>query len=671
MNFSFHNQLIIKTRTKNYFYYNTILNSTLDKLSNFEKYNEYLSIGNGTANQESQNIFHLSNKLLTTKLVNSSFQSDISKGNLFAKYEFIVSKNEINENYITEIGLSNNDNNPVIYNYFSLISNDTPNGIYIQNENEIVFEVTINLTINENNTTLLTSGSNPFIEFLLGNGLSNVYICKGTNYSNNERINREINNNQLYLCNKKTNIIDNSLEIEFEYSFNNGEIDEILFISDNRVFARKNLKEFISPTKIQNEFPSKDNYIIKIEEDIKSVSSIFNQSTQTSEQNCFVSKYANSLGDKINLPFNNLFNNETSRFLSKDGRYLFFVLNDKVYGFVNDNFSVKKLNTSEITDDNISKIISFDKFVFVISKIKPYVSTYSIEDNIIKKQNNNFENFENLEKLENYLQIDITLCKNGKFILGLICEDKTALSIYFSFDINSEFRIENQIQNNKEFHYLLAMYKNNFCDGQMIYLKEGESSVECRIVTHSANESETDIYSSLAYHLTKDATRIYCKNRAIVSEKSTTPSVIIYYYPQIYEYNLPLISDEINDYISEDLNYIIQKRSGNDFKIYNLVGYNTPEEFVNSFSEICNTDEILDFEFMNDSLLIFTNNKEEPIVCFNLNLNKTQIENVSNKNTNYFINYLKYNKLGTDNKPVKFLFSTRINLWFFQIKFIK
>ena len=153
MNFSFHNQLIIKTRTKNYIFYNTILNSTLDKLSNFEKYNEYLSIGNGTANQESQNIFHLSNKLLTTKLVNSSFQSDISKGNLFAKYEFIVSKNEINENYITEIGLSNNDNNPVIYNYFSLISNDTPNGIYIQNENEIVFEVTINLTINENNTT--------------------------------------------------------------------------------------------------------------------------------------------------------------------------------------------------------------------------------------------------------------------------------------------------------------------------------------------------------------------------------------------------------------------------------------------------------------------------------------------------------------------------------------
>ena len=79
----------------------------------------------------------------------------------------------------------------------------------------------------------------------------------------------------------------------------------------------------------------------------------------------------------------------------------------------------------------------------------------------------------------------------------------------------------------------LSIYKNNFCDGQMIYLKEGASSVECRIVTHNANQIETDVYSSLAYHLTKDATKIHCKNRAIISEKSTDPSIVIYYYPQI------------------------------------------------------------------------------------------------------------------------------------------
>ena len=65
---------------------------------------------------------------------------------------------------------------------------------------------------------------------------------------------------------------------------------------------------------------------------------------------------------------------------------------------------------------------------------------------------------------------------------------------------------------------------------------------------------------------------------------------------------------------------------------------------------------------MKDSLLIFLNNKEESIIGFNLNLNKTQIENVSNKSTNYLLNLTKYNKLGSKNKPINFSLSTRINL---------
>lgn len=671
MNFSFHNQLNIKTKTKTYTFYNTVLKSILEKLAKFEKYNEYLSIGNGKPSQEFQNNFQLTNKIFTTKLSNSSFQSDISKGNLFSKYEFLISKKDLNCDYITEIGLSDDKNESIIFNYFSLISDESPNGINIENENEISFEIIIHLTVNENINNILTSGNNPFIEYLLGNGLNDVYITKGTNYCENVRIEREFDNRNLILCNKTSNISDNSLEICFESNINIGEINEILFILNNKVFARRNLKEYNEPINLNQTFQSKENYIIKIEDDIKNVNSLYNNSTQTYETNYYISKYANSLGDKVSLPFNNLFNKDTTRFLAKDGKYIFFVIDDKVYGFVNDNFSIKELNTSEINDDNILKIISFDNFVFVISKAKPYISTYTIYNNTIIKNINNFNSIVNFEKIEKCLQIDITYCKNNQFILGLICEDKTALSIYFSLNNEQEFIFDNEITNNKEFHYLLAMYKNNFCDGQMIYLKEGSTSVECRIVTHSADKTETDIYSSLAYHLTKDARKIYTKNRAIISEKNSNPSVVIYYYPQIYEYNLPLISDEINNYISEDLNYIIQKRIGNEYKIYNLVGYDLPEEFNNSISELVNTSEIEDFEFMKDSLLIFTNNKEEPIICFNFDLNKTQVENVSSKNNQYIANLDKYNKLGSDGKSIKFSFISKVDLWYFLIKYIK
>ena len=95
MNFSFHNKLTIILKNKKYEFYNSILKSTLNQLANFGKFNEYISIGNGLPNSDFQNNFHLSNYISTHQLSNKSIQSDISKGDLFAKYEFIVSKENL------------------------------------------------------------------------------------------------------------------------------------------------------------------------------------------------------------------------------------------------------------------------------------------------------------------------------------------------------------------------------------------------------------------------------------------------------------------------------------------------------------------------------------------------------------------------------------------------
>ena len=669
MKLSFHNRLAVKIKNKSYIFYNSLLPSTLERLSTFQNYNSFISIGNGLPDNSIQNQCKLSKFLKTIPLSNKTFQSDISKGVLFARYEFYLANNNTSLEYLTELGLSNDEQNPSIYNYFSLISDETPNGISISNKDEVLFEITINLTIEEQ-SILLTSGQNPFIEYLLGNGLGDVYICNSSNQSENIRITREFNPNlNLSLCSKSANLENNSLEISFEQNLTNGELDEILFVANNKVFARKNIKE-INPT--QNEtsgYYAKENYIIKINEDIKSITSITNQDNNTPESNYFVSNYANSFGDKINLPFDNLFDSTSCRFLSKCGSLIFFVLSDKVYGYKNQSFNIIKLDTSNIDDNDISKIISFDNYVFIISKIFPYISTYIISNNRLIKTENNFSNLSNIEDIKNAFQLDITHCKNNKFILGIIKENKTALTIYFDYSEDIGFSVSNQIENNKEFNYLVGMYHNNFCDGQIIYLKEGNSSAECRLVTHSADMVETDIYSSLAYHLMKDSKNIYSKSRAIISEKTTEPSIVIYYYPQIFEYKLPLISEEIKDFISADLNYIIQHYKNNEFKIYNLVGYDTPEEFINTIDILESPNHILDFEFMKDTLLIFTNNKTEKIIAYNLKLNKTQIENLSKNNTNYLVNLTKYNKLGKNNETINFKFISRITIWYFQTKF--
>ena len=108
----------------------------------------------------------------------------------------------------------------------------------------------------------------------------------------------------------------------------------------------------------------------------------------------------------------------------------------------------------------------------------------------------------------------------------------------------------------------------------------------------------------------------------------------------------------MNDYISTNLNYLIQKINDSEYHIYNLIGYDNPEEFIDGLPKEINPVDILDFEFLNDTLLIFQNKKEEPIVAYNLNLNKTQIENVTSNNSQYEIMMEKYNKLGNEKECV-------------------
>lgn len=676
MKFSFHNKLEINVNGIKRVFFNTMLTSLLQKLSNFESYNQYLCIGNGVPDTEKQSKCTLTNYLTQATLNSKQIQSEIDKDILYATYQYKIKKTDINSTHISEVGLGENEkideNNPTIYNYFSLISDDSPNGIDISNLDEIVFEITIYLNLSEDSDFLLTAGKNVFIEFLLGNGLDEVYTSTGSNFANNARIKRTITENQpLQVCEKSASIINNTLTLSFENTLSQGEIDEILYVSNKQVFARKNLKEHNDVKTGEITTTPKANYVIKLEEDIKTISSIKRNSDNASETNYFATNYANSYGDKVFLPFGNLFDANTPRFISKYGQMILFVYNSKVYAYQNKNFMITEINTREITDENIKNIISFDKFIFIISETDPYISTYIVSENTIKKVENNFGKFEHYAEFETMQAIDITLSNDNTFMLGILTNTNTALTLYFTFDNSLGFEIGDYITNSKQFNYVLAMYKNNFCDARMIYLKEGESSLYCRIVTHMPDKSETDVYSSLAYSLTNNCTKIYAKSRGIISEKNADTKIVIFYYPQMFQYNLPLISDEVSDYISHNLNYIIQKLADGSYKTYNLVGYDTPESFTNDISDLVNHDKILDIEFLDDTVLFFLDDDLEKVVAFNLKLNKTQIENVSKNDDSYSISYLAYDKLGKSGQAVNFSFVTQVNLWYFQTKFLK
>ena len=670
MKFKLHNKLVIKSNKSEMTFFNKMFTTIFDALSNLKPYNKFLVLGNGI-NDNQEITRNIVNPIYFTEYENISYQTDIENSPLYAKLEYKIDTRKISCDYISELGLYNGDkDNLIAYNYFYLIDENNPNGLYIKESNELVFEIYIYLTLTETQNNILTSGNNELIKFLLGNGLGDVYACRGSNYSTN-RIKRELpSTNEKYLCKTTFEIIDNNINLTFSVDIKSGECNEILFLTQDSVFARMNIKEIKEPSIITQTISPKVHYVIDLNYDIKSVNSVKNLTTLENEMDIYILNYANSFGDKISTGFNNLFNNETPRFLSKDGNKIFFVIDDVVYGYFNKDFSIHKISTNNIKFEYVTKIISFEDNVFIITKIQPYIFSFKIINNAAVQVKNNFNSLGHLDKVLTNRAIDITLTKNNLFMLSLIADDGNGYTTYFSHDTLNGFVCKSTLTSNYNFSYLVSMYKNNFCDGQSIFLQEGETSTDCRIVTHNADETITNVYSSLGFHYTNNTKTISSKSRAVIIEKDTAPYLYIYYYPQVFEYELPLLSSAVSNYISTNLNYLIQKNSDNEYHIYNLIGYDNPEEFIDGFPSQIDKNEIVDFEFLDDTLLIFLSKKEEPIVAYNLNLNKTQIENVSSNDASYEIEMTKYNKLGINGEGVILNLKTEITLWHFQIKFL-
>ena len=673
MKLNFHNKIEVVSNKKTLVFFNSMLPSIFSAIQNQEKFTNCLAIGTG-APSENQNVFKLSTHLKTCKLQTELIQNDISKGICYIKKSIVLSDYfDLIGKHVTEIGFTHEiSNEPTIVNYISLISEDTPNGVYVSKTDPVLIYVYLYLNINSNNNFVLTAGKNPFVSFLLGEGLSgNFYATRGNCLIDNSLMERHASDFLTkFECFVNFEFIadNNLLNLTIQSNLNVGKTYEIVFLIENEPFARLQMLN-IKPQTLQSiNFSPKESFVIDLGEDVSHVEKIVNNSTNQEESNTYFKNYATSFGDKITLPFNLMFNADTPRFVSKEGDKIYFVIDDQVYGYVNENYQLHSLNTSNIQVQQITKIVSFENFVFVFSDTEPFVSAFCYN-------NDNFDKIEiqSLTELKTTLSsalfVDAVCSKSNTFMIAAIdFENNFGHTFYFNFDESTNtFTYISKLVAEYQFSYLLAMHKNNFSDARIMFLKEGEYSNQCKIVTHFPDATVEDIYTVLGYFYTKDTKEVYVKSRAVITEKTTSPRIMLFYYPQMYQYKLPLISDEDDDYFSTNLLYLIQKR-GSSFEIYNLVGYNTPQKFKNGFSNFLKQESIVDFEFLNDTLLIFTNNESEPVIGLNLQETSGLIENVSDNMVTYNVSMSNYNILGNNNEGVIATFHATISIWYFQIK---
>lgn len=670
MNLQYHNKIEIKTANKKFCFYNTMLKSVCDKITSFSPFNKCLAIGSGK-NLSPQTNTHLmaylkSYEMQTDFLCDYIIADESSKP--FVTKTIIIEDSSLDGQYLTEAGITDScQDNPIIYNYFSLINDECPNGILKNQGESIVISVTIYLNIQTNGTGLFTLGSNKFIAFLLGEGLSeNLYACRGKNiYGNSKSIFREKPINlQKYDCTFEFSSKNDVLNLKFVFDLSTGETNEVVLLVGNSPFARINLQDFRANTSNTQNFTPKTNYVIDMGENVKNITQVKNLTTNEIEIDVFPSNYASSFGDKISLPFNNMFSNDTTRFVSKDGKIICFVVDDSIYLYKNQDHSLIHIETNGLKVQNIINICAFDDFVLVISKSNPYVLAYKIINNSLSNIEIDFTGLNNQDIVSSIFKAEIVLSKNNQFMLGILTEnDNFGYCLYLNFDEeNNKISFDSMLSNENKFTYILGMQKNNFTDATIMMLKADEEPLETKLVYFYQDKTTKDVYTTLAVQFTENAKEIYTKSRAVIIEKTTSPHIWVYFYPQKFKYTLSLFGEELNDYISTDLHYLIQKLNTNSYKIYNLVGYNTPTEFLDGFPSELDLNSVLDFEFVGDCLLVFTNNKSEKVVAYSLFENSILIENVSTNSDTYEINYNSYNLIGKNNEGVIVKFTIDISL---------
>ncbi len=677
MKFNFHNKIEIKAENNSFVYFNQVLPSVFEPLSQFESYSAYLAVGFGT-NDNVEQTYTLADFFASYPLEVDTINSDISKGTLFVKKNVRIDDENLSGKYITEVGITNGNSQNIVYNYFNLIDEQSPSGIFKKTGEDLLISITTYLEISQKDYFILTTGDNKFIEFLLGEGIDGEI----TSISGKNLISNDSSSYAYYVdesvtkmpCQISFDISESSLNFSIETTFSSGDLYEVCFLIGNSMFARLNICEFKPEYATTITLQPKTHYVIDVGKDIKSVESVENLTTETLESDYYIKSYANSFGAVIENPFNNLYDNNTARFVSKEGDKIIFVKDDKIALYKNENYNISEVFKDTVSYPNIVNIVLFDDVVIIFTKESPYITflitTSSGYETYSLTSTDEFD----FSVLYNMFYADATQAKNGIFIVGVI-DNETHYGHAFYFERNDDEKTFNMVKyylSEYYFSYVLAMYKNDFSDAQLMFLKEGDTRADCKIVRFYDDQEMDNVYSILAYYYTYETKEVYAKNRAVVVEKTTRPYVWLYYYPQMYRYSLPLLEDqnELDNYISTNLLYLIQKLSNSNYKIYNLVGYNDPTEFEGGFPEYLNQETFLDFEFLDDILLIFTSDSNNPIIACTLFNNNTLIENVSSNEDSYLISYNKFESEIAENNYIKITLTVEVNIWHFQNQFL-
>lgn len=635
-----HNKYEIITNNKTYVAYNTITNKIFECIKEFKQFATYFAFGNGLGE-----VTYDDSKMVNHTFSYPSTLEEIScdpTKTMFVRRTVTIGEDEHNGKQFTEIGLTNtNADNPNIFSHVKITDEEGNQVKVVKKSGQIMFiRVTVYLTVDEQSKPLLTAGENLLIKAILGELQSypTITAARGSNLEDNSKIiYRNVpRNSTQYSCTLKTETLQDSHKLNFEFDLGGGETPEVVIMFNGKPVSRFSLMgDRLNPASSEV-LTSQTNATLDLGKYVSSVQSITDGTEVVMGYK--LKKYAKEFSDYIANPFDANFTSTSPRFVSKDGDKIAFIADGSVYLYRNLQYSLQQIANS-ISSTNIKNIIIFEDYVFVVYTSSPYLKLYIIDDNTTYNMPINFEAYENFDTTYDWQDVHIINDDNGNFTLGIVLGEINRNPVIakakivenvFKF-ISAQYGQTDYIAN------MFSLYKNPYCSSMIGFVTNNFNSItgQHRIEqcwADGTTELTNEIY---AYAMLNNTASLEGKNRAVIAKKTSKPYIWLFYYPNLFRYSISL-TEGVQNWISTSLMYLIQKYEGESatYKIYSLTNYNNPEEFIDGIPSEIDQSTITDFEFLADTLLIFTTSGVKAI---NLKQVYTVAENLPQANTDYTV----------------------------------
>lgn len=655
MEVKLHNKYEIILGDTTYFAYNTITKGIFDAINQFQNYGQGIALGNGTEELGYEHT-QLSNFIQTLPAQIEEMQCDPSKGTMFIK-RTATSSDITEELDITELGITSSNESQLqgeIYSH-AYIKNNSGDIVAIHKNADVDLFIRYTMYLEFDDTkTFLTAGENSLVKAIFGalDKQPQIKIVRGQNNTQNgEFVHRNIPNTTKAYSVKNTRISENDETETIRYSFDvkSGEICELVMLFDDNPVIRycmvgEGKKEELTLTDLL----SQNNYTLDLGQNISQVHSVFDQSGESVE-NYKIRHYARDFSDWIDNPFEASFSSSCARWVSSDGNKIAFVADGTVYVYLNKNYALYKISQN-ISSINLKKIIMFEDFIFAIYDTNEPIKFYRINENLVAEPLSvDMSQYNQFASEYDWQEIQIISDDNQNFAIGVVLGIIARKAVLLKAVLNGDVLIITDVQYCKVDFVVhsFALYKNNFCNCMIGFITNNYQGEEenYRIEQIFADYSSKVTNEIPAYNLS-NAVTLEGKSRAVVAKMSQKPYIWLYYYPQAYRYSISL-TEGVKNWISTDLMYIIQKYDDaqTPYKIYSLNDYNNPQEFINGFPSSLDMSTVVDFEFLADTLIIFTSKKTYAI---NLQINQMVLENMPETGKQYSANITKEKLLGTD-----------------------